>query len=150
RLGATVVPASGGRTQQQILLLTDFKARVLCSTPSYALNIAYSLEELSIDRSSISLKLGIFGAEPWTEELRRQIEEKLQITALDIYGLSEIMGPGVSQECFESRNASLRGLHVWEDHFLPEIIDPKTEEPLPPGEEGELVFTTLTKEALPL
>ncbi|CAN5166263.1 phenylacetate--CoA ligase [soil metagenome] len=146
KLGATVVPASGGRTQQQILLLQDFKARVLCSTPSYALNIAYTLQELGIERDSINLEIGIFGAEPWTEEFRTQIEGLLKIRALDIYGLSEVMGPGVSMECLQGRN----GLHIWEDHFLPEIIDPKTGEPLPYGEEGELVFTTLTKEAIPV
>ncbi|MBS1955691.1 MAG: phenylacetate--CoA ligase [Cyanobacteria bacterium SZAS-4] len=146
KLGATVVPASGGRTQQQILLLQDFKARVLCSTPSYALNIAYTLQELGIERDSINLEIGIFGAEPWTEEFRTQIEALLKIRALDIYGLSEVMGPGVSMECLQGRN----GLHIWEDHFLPEIIDPKTSEPLPYGEEGELVFTTLTKEAIPV
>lgn len=146
KLGATVVPASGGRTQQQILLLQDFKARVLCSTPSYALNIAFTLQELGIERDSIYLEIGIFGAEPWTEEFRTQIETLLKIRALDIYGLSEVMGPGVSMECLQGRN----GLHIWEDHFLPEIIDPKTGEALPYGEEGELVFTTLTKEAIPV
>jgi phenylacetate-CoA ligase len=146
KLGATVVPASGGRTQQQILLLQDFKARVLCSTPSYALNIAYTLQELGIERDSINLEIGIFGAEPWTEEFRVQIEGLLKIRALDIYGLSEVMGPGVSMECLQGRS----GLHIWEDHFLPEIIDPKTGEPLPYGEEGELVFTSLTKEAIPV
>ncbi|MBI2809351.1 MAG: phenylacetate--CoA ligase [Candidatus Melainabacteria bacterium] len=146
KLGATVVPASGGRTQQQILLLQDFKARVLCSTPSYALNIAYTLQELGIERDSINLEIGIFGAEPWTEEFRTQIEGLLKIRALDIYGLSEVMGPGVSMECLQGRN----GLHIWEDHFLPEIIDPRSGEPLPYGEDGELVFTTLTKEAIPV
>ncbi len=146
KLGATVVPASGGRTQQQILLLQDFKARVLCSTPSYALNIAFTLQELGIERDSINLEIGIFGAEPWTEEFRTQIESLLKIRALDIYGLSEVMGPGVSMECLQGRS----GLHIWEDHFLPEIIDPKTGDPLPYGEEGELVFTTLTKEAIPV
>ena len=146
KLGATVVPASGGRTQQQILLLQDFQARVLCSTPSYALNIALTLQELGIARDTIALELGIFGAEPWTEEFRAQIEAILKIKALDIYGLSEVMGPGVSMECLEGRN----GLHIWEDHFLPEIIDPKTGESLPFGAEGELVFTTLTKEAIPV
>lgn len=151
KLGATVVPASGGRTQQQIMLIKDFGARVLCSTPSYALNIAYTIEELGIDIKTIKLAIGIFGAESWTEELRAQIESKLKIKAVDIYGLSEIMGPGVSQECLEgSRLGEKSGLHIWEDHFLPEIIDPKTAEVLPLGAEGELVFTTLTKEALPL
>lgn len=146
RLGATVVPASGGRTQQQIMLLQDFGARVICATPSYALNIAYTLDELDVPRSQIKLEIGIFGAEPWTEQMRRQLEDRLNIRAVDIYGLSEIMGPGVSIECIEGRN----GLHVWEDHFLPEILDPKTGAPLPFGEEGELVFTSLTKEAIPL
>ncbi|HEY9712939.1 MAG TPA: phenylacetate--CoA ligase [Chroococcales cyanobacterium] len=173
RLGATVVPASGGRTQQQILLLQDFQARVLCSTPSYALNIAYTLDELKISRSSLNLQIGIFGAEPWTEEFRAQIESKLKITALDIYGLSEVMGPGVSMECANGANGSngsngsnqsnqshgsdkasqsrrSGGLHIWEDHFLPEIVDPETGEPLEPGAEGELVITTLTKEAIPV
>jgi phenylacetate-CoA ligase len=144
--GATVVPASGGRTQQQILLLQDFGARILCSTPSYALNMAYLMDDLNIPRSTIKLEIGIFGAEPWTEELREQIEKALSITALDIYGLSEVMGPGVSMECIEGRN----GLHIWEDYFLPEIIDPATGQQLPYGEEGELVFTTLTKQAIPV
>lgn len=146
RLGATVVPASGGRTQQQILLLQDFPSRILCSTPSYALNIAYTMEELAIKRDSIKLEVGIFGAEPWTEELREQIEDKLKIRALDIYGLSEIVGPGVSMECAVGRG----GLHIWEDLFLPEIVDPDSGEVLPFGEEGELVFTTLLKEAIPV
>ncbi len=146
KLGATVVPASGGRTQQQILLLTDFAARIICSTPSYALNIAYTMAELGISREQIKLEIGIFGAEPWTEEMRKQIEERLKITALDIYGLSEVIGPGVSMECREGK----AGLHIWEDHFLPEIIDPKSGSVLPDGEEGELVFTTLTKEAMPV
>jgi len=145
-LGATVVPASGGRTQQQILLLQDFGARVLCSTPSYALNIALTLEELGVRRDSLKLEIGVFGAEPWTEEFRAQIENLLKIRALDIYGLSEVMGPGVSMECLEGRS----GLHIWEDHFLPEIVDAKSGQVLPHGEEGELVFTTLTKEALPV
>ncbi|MDZ4834134.1 MAG: phenylacetate--CoA ligase [Candidatus Melainabacteria bacterium] len=144
--GATVVPASGGRTQQQIMLLQDFGARILCSTPSYALNMAYMMDDLKIDRESIKLEIGIFGAEPWTEELRLQIEKALSITALDIYGLSEVMGPGVSMECIEGRN----GLHIWEDYFLAEIVDPETGRKLPYGEEGELVFTTLTKEAFPV
>ena len=146
KLGATVVPASGGRTQQQILLLQDFAARVLCSTPSYALNIAFTMEELGIPKGKIKLEIGIFGAEPWTEEMRQQLEQRLKITALDIYGLSEIMGPGVSMECAEGKN----GLHIWEDHFLAEIVDRKTGELLPEGEEGELVFTTLTKQAIPV
>lgn len=146
KFGATVVPASGGRTQQQILLLQDFPSRILCATPSYALNIAYTMDELGVRRENIKLEIGIFGAEPWTEELRQQIEDKLKIKALDIYGLSEIVGPGVSMECLEGRS----GLHVWEDLFLPEIVDPTTGEPVPSGEEGELVFTTLKKEAIPV
>lgn len=144
--GATVIPASGGRTQQQIMLMQDFGSRILLSTPSYALNIGYHMEEHGIDLSTIKIEIGIFGAEPWTEELRKQIESKLNIKALDIYGLSEIMGPGVSMECVEGR----KGLHVWEDYFLPEIIDPKSGEVLPEGEEGELVFTNLQKEAIPV
>src|SRR5262249_24520632 len=146
RLGATVVPASGGKTQQQIMLLQDFGARVLCCTPSYSLNLALTMEELGVKRSALKLEIGIFGAEPWTEELRQQIEQMLEITALDIYGLSEIIGPGVSMECIEGK----RGLHIWEDHFLPEIIDPDSGEPLPHGSEGELVLTNLTKEGIPL
>jgi phenylacetate-CoA ligase len=145
-MGATVVPASGGRTHQQIMLMQDFGARVLCSTPSYALNIAFSLEEMGIDRNSLSLAIGIFGAEPWTEPMRQELERRLGIKALDIYGLSEIMGPGIAMECAQGRN----GLHIWEDHFLAEVIDPSSGEPLPLGEEGELVFTSLTKEAMPL
>lgn len=144
--GATVVPASGGRTQQQILLLQDFGARILCSTPSYALNMAFQMADADIPRSSIKLEIGIFGAEPWTEELRVQIEKMLAINALDIYGLSEVMGPGVSMECIAGRN----GLHIWEDYFLPEIVDPNTGRKLPYGEEGELVFTSLTKQAFPV
>jgi len=145
-LGATVIPASGGRTQQQILLLQDFGARIICCTPSYALNLSFAMEDMGIERSTLKLELGIFGAEPWTEEMRGQLEDRLKIKALDIYGLSEVIGPGVSMECLAGR----KGLHVWEDHFLPEIVDPKTGEPLPYGEEGELVFTTLTKEAIPV
>lgn len=146
RLGTTVVPASGGRTQQQIMLLQDFGARILLSTPSYALNLAYTMIEHAIPRESIKLNIGIFGAEPWTEEMRAQLETLLKIDALDIYGLSEVMGPGVSMECIEGKN----GLHIWEDMFIPEIIDPETGDVLPDGEEGELVFTTLTKEAIPV
>lgn len=143
---ATVVPASGGRTQQQILLLQDFGARILCSTPSYALNIAYLMAELEIPRDSIKVEIGIFGAEPWTEELRAEIERVFEIKALDIYGLSEVMGPGVSMECLHGR----QGLHIWEDFFLPEIVDPQSGKRLAEGEEGELVFTSLTKEAIPV
>jgi phenylacetate-CoA ligase len=144
--GTTVVPVSGGRTQQQVLLLQDFGPRILCCTPSYALNIAYTMEELSVPRQNLKLEIGIFGAEPWTEEMRTQLESRLRIHALDIYGLSEVVGPGVSMECLEGKN----GLHIWEDHFLPEIVDPATGELLAEGQEGELVFTTLSKQAMPL
>jgi phenylacetate-CoA ligase len=149
KLGATVVPASSGRTQNQILLLQDFRARALCCTPSYALNIGYTLEELSIPKERLSLEVGIFGAEPWTEALRSEIEKRLALKALDIYGLSEIMGPGVSMECWQGASKGA-GLHVWEDQFLVEVINPETGENVPDGQEGELVFTGLTKEALPL
>ena len=131
------------------MLLQDFGARALCSTPSYALNIGYTLEEQGVPLQTIKLEVGVFGAEPWTEEMRAQIENKLGIQALDIYGLSEIMGPGVSMECWQGAPKGA-GLHVWEDHFLVEVIDPDSGENLPDGEEGELVFTSLTKEALPL
>jgi phenylacetate-CoA ligase len=146
KLGCTVVPMSGGNTPRQIMLLQDFGARVLTCTPSYALNIADHLQEQGIDPASLNLEYGVFGAEPWTEEMRAEIERRLSITALDIYGLSEIIGPGVSMECHEGKS----GLHVWEDHFLVEIIDPDTEERVPEGHEGELTFTSLTKEAFPL
>jgi len=145
-LGATIVPASSGNTPRQILLLQDFAARVLCCTPSYALNVADVMAENGISRDTLALEIGIFGAEPWTAEMRRRIERTLGIAALDIYGLSEIMGPGVAMECAEGRD----GLHLWEDHFLPEIVDPATGEPLPDGRFGELVLTTLTKEAMPV
>lgn len=145
RLGASVIPMSGGNTEKQIMLMKDFGATVLCCTPSYAIHLAEAIEEMGIDLSDLSLKSGIFGAEPWSESMRTTIEKKLNIKAYDIYGLSEIMGPGVAIEC-ECQN----GLHIWEEHFIPEIIDPITLEPLPYGEEGELVFTTITKEGLPL
>lgn len=145
RLGACVVPASGGNTPRQIMLLQDFQAVGLACTPSYALNIADVMQEQKIPLSSVNLKYGIFGAEPWTEEIRTKIEEQLGLVALDIYGLSEVMGPGVSMECLQKN-----GLHIWEDYFLPEIINPATGEPLPEGETGELVFTSLTKEAFPV
>lgn len=148
-LGATIVPTSGGMTRRQISLLQDLKANVICCTPTYALNIAFTMAELEIPVSSINLRLGIFGAEPWSEEVRRQLEEKLSLQALDIYGLSEIIGPGVAMECPQSAGVN-GGLHIWEDHFLVEVIDPKTGKLLPEGEEGEIVFTTLSKEALPL
>jgi len=146
RLGGTVVPASGGNTPRQLLLLQDFGARALCCTPSYALNIAGVMAASGLDRTALRLEIGILGAEPWTEELRRRIERSLGIKALDIYGLSEVMGPGVSMECAEGRD----GLHIWEDHFLPEIVDPVSGEQLPDGRFGELVITTLTKEAMPV
>ncbi len=146
RLGATVIPISGGNTKRQIGIMQDFKSTVLMATPSYALNLADAMETLSVDPSSLSLKVGIFGAEPWSENMREEVERKLNLKAVDIYGLSEIIGPGVAMECLTSSG----GMHIFEDHFLPEIIDPETGEVLPPGEKGELVFTTLTKEAFPL
>ena len=145
RLGATVVPMSGGSTERQIALITDFGARVLCATPSYALAIAEVAEHLGIDLRQSSLDIGLFGAEPWSEAMREEIELRLGLTAVDIYGLSEIMGPGVACECEERA-----GLHGWEDHFLFEVIDPESNAPVPDGEAGELVITTLTKEALPM
>jgi len=145
RLGATVVPMSGGATERQVLLLRDFGARVLCATPSYALNIAEVAEREGVDLKKSSLDIGIFGAEPWSEAMRGEIEARLGIRAFDIYGLSEIMGPGVAVEC-EAQD----GLHGWEDHFLFEIIDPESGRALPEGKRGELVITTLTKQALPM
>jgi phenylacetate-CoA ligase len=145
RLGATVVPMSGGATERQVALIIDFGARVLCSTPSYALNIAEVAEREGIDMRASALKIGLFGAEPWSEAMRREIQIRLGIRAVDMYGLSEILGPGVAVEC-EARD----GLHGWEDHFLFEIIDPETGASLPEGHTGELVITTLTKEALPM
>jgi phenylacetate-CoA ligase len=145
-IGCTVVPISGGFTHRQAMLLRDFGGTVLCCTPSYALNLAEALEAASIDPRELRLEVGVFGAEPWTEEMRAQIERRLGLAAVNLYGLSEIIGPGVSCECREVR----RGSHVQEDHFLPEIIDPDTGHVLPPGREGELVFTPITKEALPL
>lgn len=151
RMGAVVVPASGGKTQQQIKLLQDFAPRILCCTPSYALNLSYTMEEMGISPKSLNLQIGIFGAEPWSQRMREQIEKRLHINALDIYGLSEIMGPGVSMECLEGKlKDAYCGLHIWEDFFLPEIIDPVSGEPLPNGSEGELVITTLLKEGIPL
>ena len=146
RLGATVIPVSGGNSKRQITLMKDFKSTVLLSTPSYALNLADAMDSMDVDPSSLSLRVGIFGAEPWSENMREEVEKKLNLKAVDIYGLSEVMGPGVAQECLYSD----RGMHIFEDHFLPEIIDPDTGEVLPPGEQGELVFTTLTKEAFPI
>lgn len=145
-IGATVVPASGGATRRQTHLLRDFQATTLCCTPSYSLHLWEAGQEEGIDFRDLPLRTGCFGAEPWTEAMRHDIEEKMGINAMNIYGLSEIMGPGVAMECVESKT----GLHMWEDHFFPEIIDPVTGEQLPAGEEGELVITTLTKEGVPL
>jgi len=145
RLGCPVVPISGGMTERQVALIEDFKPDILCATPSYALNIAEVAEKMGVDLSRSSLRLGFFGAEPWSDALRRELEARLGIRAVDIYGLSEIIGPGVACEC-----SAQSGLHGWEDHFLFEVIDPETLAPLPPGEAGELVITTLTKEALPM
>ena len=145
-LGASVIPISGGNTKRQIMILQDFGPTAICCTPSYALYLAEQSEEMGIDLRSLKLRVGILGAEPWSEKMRQEIENKLNITALDIYGLSEIMGPGVAIECREGHN----GLHIFEDHFIVEIINPATGEILPLGEEGELVFTTITKEAFPL
>lgn len=146
RMGALIVPASGGNTPRQITLMQDMGADVLCCTPSYALNIADTLVQRGVDPQSLKLRYGVFGAEPWTEGLRKQIEQKLGLQALDIYGLSEVIGPGVSTESLEDRH----GLFIWEDHFYPEIVNPETGETLPYGEEGELVFTSLTKRAFPV
>ncbi len=146
RLGATVIPASGGATKRQVQLMRDFEATVLCSTPSYALYLCDTAEELGIDFRKMPLRIGVFGAEPWSEPMRADIERKMGIHAMNIYGLSEIMGPGVAMECVEAKN----GMHIFEDHFLPEIIDPITGKNLPEGEVGELVITTLTKEGIPL
>jgi len=146
KLGATVIPMSGGQTEKQVQLIMDFKPSVIMVTPSYMLAIAEEMERQGIDPRKTSLRIGIFGAEPWTPAMRAAIEGKLDIDAIDIYGLSEIIGPGVAQECIETKD----GLTIWEDHFYPEIIDPETGKVLPEGEKGELVFTSLTKEALPM
>ncbi|MDH7480074.1 MAG: phenylacetate--CoA ligase, partial [Syntrophomonadaceae bacterium] len=145
RLGATVVPISGGNTPRQIMLMVDFGAEILACTPSYAMYLAETIEEMGVRREELKLKAGVFGAEPWSNQMRRSLEEKLNIKALDIYGLSEVLGPGVGMECMFQE-----GLHLFEDHFLAEVINPETGEVLPPGEKGELVLTTLTKEALPM
>ena len=146
RLGCTVVPMSGGMTERQVTLINDFKPRIIMVTPSYMLSILDEFRRQGLDPRQSSLQVGIFGAEPWTNAMRHEIEEAFDMHAVDIYGLSEVMGPGVAMECVETKD----GLHVWEDHFYPEIIDPVTGEPLPDGEMGELVFTTLTKEGLPM
>ena len=146
RIGATVIPISGGNTKRQIMLMQDFGSTILLCTPSYALNLAEVMAEDGVDPASLRLKCGLFGAEPWSESMRAEIEKKLKISALDIYGLSEVIGPGVASECIEEKS----GLHVFEDHFIPEVIDPSTGKVLPYGETGELVFTTITKEAFPV
>mgnify|MGYP001429685857 CR=1 FL=1 len=145
-LGATVIPVSGGQTTRQVQLIQDFEPDVIMCTPSYLLTIADSMEEQGVDPRSTSLRVAILGAEPWTNEMRRELEERLNIDAVDIYGLSEVMGPGVGNECVETKD----GPHLWEDHFLPEVIDSESGEPLPDGEMGELVFTSLTKQAFPV
>ena len=146
RLGCTVVPMSGGQTEKQVQLICDFKPSIIMVTPSYMLNIVEEFTRQGLDPAASSLQVGIFGAEPWTDAMRREIEARAGIDAVDIYGLSEVMGPGVASECIESKDGPV----IWEDHFYPEIIDPDTGEVLPDGEEGELVFTSLTKEALPI
>jgi len=145
KIGATVIPISGGNTKRQVMLMQDFGSTILTCTPSYALNIAEVGESEGIDMRKLKLKCGLFGAEPWTNEMRMSIEERLGIPAIDIYGLTEVIGPGVSSECQEKN-----GLHIFDGHFYPEIIDPETLQPLPEGEMGELVFTTMTKEAFPV
>jgi phenylacetate-CoA ligase len=146
KLGCTVIPASGGMTSRQVQLITDFEPEVIMVTPSYMLTLLDEFERQGVDPRASSLKVGIFGAEPWTEQMRTEIEQRMDIDAVDIYGLSEVMGPGVAQECVETKD----GLHIWEDHFFPEVIDPFTEEVLSAGESGELLFTSLTKQALPI
>ncbi|MEM8853399.1 MAG: phenylacetate--CoA ligase PaaK [Pseudomonadota bacterium] len=146
RLGCTVIPISGGMTPRQVTLIEDFKPHAIMVTPSYMLNILEEFHRQGLDPRASSLQVGVFGAEPWTNAMRGEVEEAFDMHAVDIYGLSEIMGPGVANECVETKD----GLHVWEDHFYPEVIDPETGEALPDGEMGELVFTTLTKEGLPM
>ena len=145
-LGCTVIPVSGGMTERQVMLIKDFEPDIIMVTPSYMLAIIDEMQRQGVDPRSTSLKVGIFGAEPWTDEMRHEMESTLDMHAVDIYGLSEVMGPGVSNECVETKD----GLHVWEDHFFPEVIDPVTEAVLPDGQMGELVFTSLTKEAMPV
>jgi phenylacetate-CoA ligase len=146
KLGCTVVPVSGGMTERQVRLILDFEPRVIMVTPSYMLAVVDEMRRQGVDPRSTSLRIGIFGAEPWTDQMRAEMEDVLGIDAVDIYGLSEVMGPGVAQECVETKD----GLHVWEDHFYPEVIDPVTGDVLPDGERGELVFTSLTKQAMPV
>ena len=146
KLGASVIPVSGGNTKRQIIIMRDFGPTILTATPSYALHLAEEAEEMGVSFKNLKFKYGIFGAEPWSEQMRQEIERKLHLKAVDIYGLSEIIGPGVAAECHEAQN----GLHIFEDHFIPEIIDPATGNVLPYGETGELVFTSITKEAFPI
>lgn len=146
KLGASVIPVSGGNTKRQIIIMRDFGPTILTATPSYTLHLAEVAEEMGISFEKLKFKYGIFGAEPWSEQMRQEIERKLHITAVDIYGLSEVIGPGVAVECYEAQN----GLHIFEDHFIPEIIDPATGNVLPYGQTGELVFTSITKEAFPI
>ena len=146
KLGASVIPVSGGNTKRQIIIMKDFGPTILTATPSYTLHLAEVAKEMGLSFKDLNFKFGIFGAEPWSEGMRKKLEETLGIDAVDIYGLSEVMGPGVAIECHEAK----KGLHIFEDHFIPEIIDPVTEEPLPYGETGELVFTSITKEAFPI
>ncbi|MFW6011306.1 MAG: phenylacetate--CoA ligase family protein, partial [Desulfosalsimonas sp.] len=146
KLGASVIPVSGGNTKRQVMIMKDFGPTVLTSTPSYALHLAEAAEDMGVSFKDLKFKFGVFGAEPWSENMRREMEEKLNLTAVDIYGLSEVIGPGVSIECHEAK----AGLHIAEDHFIAEIIDPGTGEVLPYGETGELVITSITKEAFPV
>ena len=146
RLGTAVIPMSGGQSEKQVQLIRDFRPTIIMVTPSYMLALADEMDRQGLTKEECSLEVGIFGAEPWTEDMRREIESRTGLEAVDIYGLSEIMGPGVANECIETKD----GLHIWEDHFYPEIVDPETGEPVEDGELGELVFTTLTKEALPM
>lgn len=146
KLGASVIPVSGGNTRRQIVIMKDFGPTILTATPSYALHLAEVAEETGVSFEDFKFKYGIFGAEPWSEQMREEIERKLNLTAVDIYGLSEVIGPGVAIECYEAK----KGLHIFEDHFIPEIINPETGEVLPYGETGELVFTSITKEAFPV
>jgi phenylacetate-CoA ligase len=146
KLGASVIPVSGGNTKRQIIIMKDFGPTILTATPSYTLHLAEIAEEMGVSFRDLQFRSGIFGAEPWSEKMREEIERKLGLKAVDIYGLSEVIGPGVATECIEAQN----GLHIAEDHFIPEIIDPETGAALPPGETGELVFTSVTKEAFPI
>lgn len=146
KLGASVIPVSGGNTKRQIVIMKDFGPTILTATPSYALHLGEVADEMGVSFADLKFKFGIFGAEPWSERMREEIEQKLNLTAVDIYGLSEVIGPGVAIECYEAK----QGLHIFEDHFIPEIIDPVSGEALPYGETGELVFTTITKEAFPV